>query len=163
MLACVGWLFSGSTIAQSATVISGGGTGTFGFDLDADGDIDGSHFGLGVIVGRNFASGHFECLMAGNTDILGLPLMAVEGRVTRGSISGGSARFSGIATVNLGHGDIFRGVPFSVIVQGGGPGVGKLQLTVMGVFDGVPGDTITGNGNYDLPVEIVATGRISIR
>src|SRR5438105_2303046 len=85
MLACVGWLFSGSTIAKSATVISGGGTGTFGFDLDADGDIDGSHFGLGVIVGRNFASGHFECLMAGNTDILGLPLMAVRAGGTENS------------------------------------------------------------------------------
>jgi hypothetical protein len=35
-------------------------------------------------------------------------------------------------------------------------------LTVIGAFDGVPGDTIPGNGNYDLPVETVATGQIRI-
>jgi hypothetical protein len=40
--------------------------------------------------------------------------------------------------------------------------VGRMQLTVSGVFDGVPGDTIPGNGNYDLPVETVATGLIKI-
>jgi hypothetical protein len=40
--------------------------------------------------------------------------------------------------------------------------VGRMQLTVIGAFDGVPGDTIPGNGNYDLPVETVATGQIKI-
>jgi hypothetical protein len=41
------------------------------------------------------------------------------------------------------------------------PLVGRLQLTVMGVFDGVPGDTIPGNNSYDLPEEWVATGQLS--
>jgi len=163
LLACVGWLFSAGSFASSIVVVSGGGSGTFGADLDGDGDIDGSHFGLGVIIGSNHAQGHFECLMAGNADILGLPLMAVEGRVTASSLSGSSATFSGVATVNLGNGNIFRGVPFAVTVTAGGPGLGTLQLTVIGVFDGVPGDTVPGNGNYDLPVETVATGQISIR
>jgi len=54
-------------------------------------------------------------------------------------------------------------VPFQVVLHAGGPGVGQLQLTVIGAFDGVPGDTTTGNGNYDLPPETVATGQISIR
>ena len=49
------------------------------------------------------------------------------------------------------------------VLHAGGPGVGQLQLTVIGAFDGVPGDTTTGNGNYDLPPETVATGQISIR
>jgi len=40
--------------------------------------------------------------------------------------------------------------------------VGRRQLTVIGAFDGVPGDTIPGNSNYDLPVEWVADGQISI-
>jgi len=44
----------------------------------------------------------------------------------------------------------------------GGPGVGKMQLTVVGAFDGVPGDMTPGNGNYDLPVETVATGQIAM-
>ena len=151
--------------AAAPTVVNGGGTGTFNADLDGDGDIDGSHFGLNVrFLGGGTASGHFECLMAGNADILGLPLMAVEGKVTGGSASGGSATFSGIATVNLGMGveSISRGVPFTVTVTPGGPGAGTLLLTVIGAFDGVPGDTSPGNGNYDLPPETVATGQIAM-
>ena len=144
--------------------MSGGGSGTFGADLDGDGDIDGSQFGMGVsIFGTGSAKGHFECLMAGNSDILGLPLMAVEGKVTTGSVNAnGSATFSGVARVNLGNGVIFKGVPFVVTVTAGGPGIGTLQLTVIGAFDGVPGDTSPGNGNYDLPVETVDSGQIKI-
>jgi hypothetical protein len=41
--------------------------------------------------------------------------------------------------------------------------VGRLKLTVIGAFDGVAGDTLPGNGNYDLPTETVATGRITVR
>jgi hypothetical protein len=50
----------------------------------------------------------------------------------------------------------------TVSVTAGGPGLGTLQLTVIGVFDGVPGDTQPGDGDYSLPVETVATGGISI-
>jgi hypothetical protein len=153
-----------SAAAQSATRVTGGGTGTFGADLDGDGDIDGSQFGMGVTIWEeSSARGHFLCLMAGRSDILGLPLMAVEGKVNDGRVNdGGSATFSGVATINLGNGQIFRAVPFAVTVTAGGPGVGTLQLTVLGAFDGVPGDTLVGNGNYDLPVETVASGRIKI-
>lgn len=148
-------------LADRPTVINGGGTGTFGADLDGDGDIDGSHFGLGVVIrGDGSVRGHFQCLMAGNADILGLPLMAVEGKVLTASVSGSSAVVSGIATVNLGNGVKFGNVPFSVILTPGGPGTGSLRLTVLGAFDGVPGDTAPGNGNYDLPTEIVSAGQI---
>ena len=151
-------------VAQAPLLVSGGGKGTFEADLDGDGDIDGSQFGMGVsLLGNGSAQGHFECLMAGNSDILGLPLMAVEGKVTHGSSTAdGSATFSGVANVNLGHGVMFKGVPFVVTVTAGGPGVGTLTLTVIGAFDGVPGDTIPGNGNYDLPTEMVASGQIKI-
>jgi hypothetical protein len=37
-----------------------------------------------------------------------------------------------------------------------------MQLTVIGAFDKVPGDTIPGNNNYDLPAETVATGQIAM-
>ena len=101
--------------------------------------------------------------MAGRSDILGLPVMAVQGPVRSGGVNGdGSVTFSGVGTVNLGNGTIFNGIPFNVTVTAGGPGVGTLQPTVMGAFDGVPGDTLPGNGNYDLPVETVASGRIKI-
>jgi hypothetical protein len=151
--------------ADQPVVVSGGGTGTFAADLDGDGDVDGSHFGLGAVFGSGTARGHFECLMAGNADILGLPLMAVEGKVTGGSSDApsGTATLTGVATVSLGSEGAFRGVPYEVRLRAGGPGVGRLQLTVIGAFDGVPGDAIPGNGNYDLPVETVATGQIGVR
>jgi len=49
-----------------------------------------------------------------------------------------------------------------VLVTAGAQGTGTMQLTVIGVFDGVPGDTLIGDGDYSLPVETVATGLISI-
>jgi hypothetical protein len=154
-----------SVDAQSPARVTGGGTGTFGADLDGDGRIDGSQFGIAVILaGGGAAQGHFTCLMAGRSQILGLHLMAVQGRVTQGvANANGSVTFRGVATVNLGNGQQFRGVPFVVTVTAGGPGVGTLQLTVIGAFDGVPGDTAPGNGNYDLPVETVRSGQIGIR
>jgi len=149
--------------ARETTHVTGGGTGTFGADLDGDGEIDGSQFGMGVVISGSTASGHFECLMAGRSDILGLPLMAVEGKVDNAIVNAdGSVSFSGTASVNLANGDILRDVPFEVTITAGGPGAGTLQLTVIGVFDGVPGDTISGNGNYDLPLETVTSGQIKI-
>jgi len=160
----VGVLAAPTATAEQPMVGSGGGTGTFAADLDGDGDVDGSHFGLGVVFNAGTPRGHFECLMAGNADILGLPLMAVEGKVSGGSANAvsGTATVTGVATVNLGSDGAFRGVPYEVRLWAGGPGAGQLQLTVIGAFDGVPGDTIPGNGNYDLPVETVATGQIRI-
>ncbi|MGH3134607.1 MAG: hypothetical protein ACRDNY_12870 [Gaiellaceae bacterium] len=163
LLAGVG-LVPPAALADRATVVNGGGTGTFGADLDADGDVDGSHFGLGITIRADGSvRGHFECLMAGNADILGLPLMAVEGNVTAASVSESTALVSGVATVNLGSSGRFRDVPFSVVLTPGGPGAGTLELTVVGAFDGVPGDTVPGNGDYDLPTETVSAGHISIR
>lgn len=163
MVVALCWFIS-PALGAPVTIVSGGGTGTFHADLDGDEDVDGSHFGMGVIIrGDGSAKGHFECLMAGNADILGLPLMAVEGKVSFGSVNGDTAIFGGVATVNLGGGQIFRNVPFIVTVKAGGAEVGELQLTVIGAFDGVPGDEDPGNGDYDLPVETVATGQITIR
>jgi hypothetical protein len=154
-----------SNLSSRIASVTGGGSGTFGQDLDGDGDIDGSHFGIGISVLVNgSATGHFECLMAGNADILGLALMSVAGNVTNSSINAnGSVTFSGLATVNLGKSTMFKGVPFRVTVTSGTAGVGTLTLTVIGAFDGVPGDTNIGNGNYDLPTETVASGQIKIQ
>src|SRR2546422_765850 len=147
-----------------AVQVTGGGTTTFGADLDGDGDIDGSHFGFAaVIAGDGSAQGHFTCLMAGNANFLGLHLMAVQGPVTSGALDGRS--FRGTATVKVfgpGAQSIFRDIPFVVTVTPGGPGVATLQLTVLGVFDGVAGDVAPGNGNYDLARETLTTGQITI-
>ena len=150
-----------------AVQVTGGGTTTFGVDLDGDEDVDGSHFGFAaVIAGDGSAQGHFTCLMAGNANFLGLHVMAVQGPVTSGAPDGLS--FSGIATVKVlnafgpGVQSIFRDIPFSVAVAPGGPGVATLQLTVFGVFDGVAGDVVPGNHNYDLARETLTTGQITI-
>jgi hypothetical protein len=150
---------------QASTVVSGGGQGTYGGDFDGNGSVDGTHFGFGVVVSASgSAQGHFLCLMAGNVPFLGLKLMQVEGQATAGSadVAAGTADFSGVARVNLANGVIFTGVPFRVSVRAGGPGQGGVTLTVVGAFDGVPGDTAPGNGNYDLPPETVTTGQITI-
>ena len=158
-----------TAFAQGAARVTGGGTGTFNADLDGDGDIDGSQFGLGVTIHEGgSARGHFNCVMAGRSDILGLALMSVAGKVSGGNIDpDGSATFNGTGTVKAiapgGDPQILTDVPFVVTVTAGGPGVGSLTLTVIGAFDGVPGDTIAGNGNYDLPTETVTSGRIDIR
>lgn len=49
--------------ADAPTVVSGGGAGTFAADLDGDGDVDGSHFGLGAVFQGASLRPHFECLM----------------------------------------------------------------------------------------------------
>src|SRR2546425_1137316 len=151
-----------------AVQVTGGGTTTFGADLDGDGDVDGSHFGFAaVIAGDGSAQGDFTCLMAGNANFLGLHLMAVQGPVTSGAPDGRS--FSGTATVKVLNGSgpasasMFAGVPFRVSITPGGPGIGRWQLTVIGAFDGVAGHTKLGNHNYDLAVETVVSGGIAIR
>lgn len=150
--------------ANRTMIVRGGGAGTFGADLDGDGDVDGSRFGVGaVLLADGTARGHFECLMAGASDFLGLRLMAVEGTVHEGSRNAdGSVTLRGVASVNLAGGVLFRGVPFEVTLWAGGPGSGRLALTVLGAFDGVPGDTVADNGNYDLPSETVTSGQIVI-
>ena len=157
------FLWIGPSGAAQPSIVTGGGTGTFNADLDGNGEIDGSHFGFAVVKTQGgSASGHFMCQMAGNKAFLGLKLMLVEGSVSGAFFTPTSVTFSGTGSVNLADGTVFRGVPFTVTVSAGGPGVGTIQLTVIGLFDGVPGDTIPGDGNYSLPVETVATGGITI-
>jgi hypothetical protein len=157
----------GSSAAAKVTRVTGGGTTTFGVDLDGDGDIDGSHFGFAAVIAADeSAHGSFTCLMAGNADFLGLRLMAVQGPVTHGSPDGRT--FGGIAMVKVlnafgpGRSSILTGIPYTVTVTPGGPGTGTMQLTVWGVFDGVAGDVAPGNGNYDLAVETLTHGRIAV-
>jgi hypothetical protein len=156
-----------SAAASPSVQTTGGGTTTFGADLDGNGAINSSHFGFAAVIANDgSAHGHFMCLMAGNAEILGLKLMAVQGPVTFGSADG--TRFGGTATVKVFHAfgngreSIFEKVPYSVVVAPGGAGVGTLQMTVSGLFDGVAGDVVLGNGDYDLAKETLHSGRIAI-
>jgi hypothetical protein len=104
--------------AASAPSIDGGGT-----------TADMTRFALGVSAG----SGHFECLMPA--------LMNVQATVTGADMTGaGSVRFSGTAYVTLPAGNPL-GLPagrigpasFTATASAGGPGVGQLDLKIMGM------------------------------
>lgn len=149
--------------AAKPAIVIGGSTGTFNADVDGDGDIDGTYFGFAAVQNPSGVQGNFICMMAAKFDFLGLDLMLVQGRVSRAFFAPTSVEFSGTADVTFEPGDVFANVPFIAIVTAGGPRVGTLQLTLIGVFHGTPGDTIPGDNNYSLPVETVLTGLISIK
>lgn len=143
-------------------VLTGGGQGTYGQDLDGNGTIDGTYFGMGVTIDpRGSVSGHFVCAMWGNTKYLDLTIMGVEGEVTSASIArSGAVTLSGLGSVDLGASGFFANVPFQATIAPGGPSKGTIQLSVIGILDGIPGDPIPGNGNCDLPLEILTSGFI---
>ena len=127
-------------------IANGGGRGT------VDGVTPFSQFGFGVRFGEGgAASGSFNCLMAGSSAFPGFePLMKVSGNVTGGSVdhAAGTASFTGSGTLNLGPSGRMDAL-FLVTVREGGPGVGKLHLTVLAPF-------------FPVPEETVLTGQISI-
>jgi hypothetical protein len=91
---------------------------------------DMSRFGLAISHG----TGHFECLMPEQ--------MTVQAAVTGvDSIDSGSASFHGTADVILAGGNPFglppgplaRATPFQATVVAGGPGVGHLDLLILGL------------------------------
>lgn len=91
---------------------------------------DMARFGLAISGG----TGHFECLMPEQ--------MTVQAQVTGiDSINSISASFHGTADVILAGGNPFglppgplvRGTPFEATVDAGGPGVGHLNLVILGL------------------------------
>ncbi len=145
MIAVVALAASGESFAASPSA-NGGGRGT------VDGLTPFSQFGFGVRFGvAGSASGSFNCLMAGSSAFAGFePLMKVSGNVTAGSVNAatGTASFTGSGTLNLGPSGRMDAL-FLVGVREGGPGVGKLHLTVLVPF-------------FPVPEETVLTGQISI-
>ena len=129
--------------AAGPAVANGGGHGT-------DGIRPFSQFGFGVTRSADGSvQGHFNCLMAGATQFPGFTLMAVRGQVTSATIGSGSASFDGAGMLQTGN----QGkspATFHVDVTAGGPGVGTLHLTLLTPFF------------FDLPIEQVMDGQISI-
>ncbi len=151
--------------ADRPSIATGGGTGTFYADLDGDGDVDGSHFrvrcgqrawGLGtwsfhVPDGRQRRFPRPEVDAGGGT------------HCERGVSARRKRNFQRRRQRESGERSRFQGGPLHGVRDArGGPETGTMQLTVIGAFDGVPGDTLIGDSNYSLPVETVATGSISI-
>jgi hypothetical protein len=147
IIAVVALAASGEASAASPSPIAnGGGRGS------VDGVTPFSQFGFGVRFGAaGAASGSFNCLMAGSSAFPGFePLMKVSGSVTGGSVdvAAGTASFTGSGTLNLGPSGRMDAL-FLVSVREGGPGVGKLHLTVLAP-------------SFPVPEETVLTGEISI-
>ncbi len=132
-----------SASAAGPAVANGGGHGT-------DGIRPFSQFGFNVTRSADGSvQGHFNCLMAGATQFPGFTLMAVRGQVTSGNIGSDSASFDGAGMFQSGN----QGkspATFHVEVTAGGPGVGTLHLTLLTPFF------------FDLPIEQVMDGQISI-
>ena len=130
--------------AAGPTVANGGGRGT------DDGVHAFSQFGFNVTRSADGSvAGHFNCLMAGSSQFPGFTLMAVRGQVTSATISGSAASFDGVGMFQTGN----QGkspATFHVDVTPGGPGVGTLHLTLLTPF------------LFDLPIEHVLNGQISI-
>ena len=118
---------------------NGGGRGT------VDGVNPFSQFGFGVTFSDGgVASGNFNCLMAGSAAFPGFePLMKVSGAVLTGTAtpSLGVAEFTGSGTLNLGPSGRMPAT-FVVTIKEGGPGVGKLHLTVLTPPFPVPEETV---------------------
>lgn len=128
--------------AAAPEAVSGGGRGTI------DGTTPFSQFGFQVARHQDGSlTGHFNCLMAGATEVPGFDLMAVRGQVTAADFTGDAVTFTGTGMLQTGN----QGkapATFRVVVTGGGPGQGTLQLTLLTPFELV------------LPTEHVLNGQI---
>ena len=117
LFVAAGLAFPAAVAAQTAPSVKGGGT---------TGD---TRFALAISAG----SGHFECLMPA--------LMNVQATVTGAEMSGGSSvSFDGTAFVTLPAGNPLGlppgrigPAPFTATAAAGGPGVGQLDLKIMGM------------------------------
>jgi hypothetical protein len=156
--------------AQSVAHVTGGGTASFGADLDGDGEIDGSQFGFMVdIKGDGSAEGHLLFAMAGKFDFL-RNMFSIQGPVTEGKVNpDGSVTLRGCGPMNqIGVTAIYIescGVRFEVAVKEGHRGheLGTIQFTAIDLFAGAPGDTDLTNNSYDQPTQTIRSGLIRIR
>jgi hypothetical protein len=129
----LGVVLSLFTFAAAPAVASGGANITGGGMTDTM-----TRFAFAIHDG----SGHFECLMPG--------LMTVEATVTNASAMGGTASFTGVATVTLAHNNPFGlpagpmavGADFTASAIAGGPGSGQEDLKIMGMD--FPGTVVHG-------------------
>jgi hypothetical protein len=118
LFVAAGLAFPAAAAAQTSPSIKGGGT-----------TDEMSQFALAISAGR----GHFECLMPA--------LMNVQATVIGAEVTGGSSvSFEGTAYVTLPAGNPLGlppgrigPAPFTATAASGGPGVGQLDLKIVGM------------------------------
>ena len=118
LFVAAGLAFPAAAAAQTPPSVKGGGT-----------TDEMSRFALAISAG----GGHFECLMPA--------LMNVQATVTGAEVTGGSSvSFDGTAYVTLPAGNPLGlppgrigPAPFTATAASGGPGLGQLDLKIMGM------------------------------
>jgi hypothetical protein len=147
VLATVLCLFPRPAFAQSRTIVTGAGSGSFPVGAAFNGvSLSGLRFGLGVsIAADGTARGDFEGTLLAT--LAGQPNITVEGKVSAGSVpSSGSGTFSGACSFDMGNGTPpLVGVPF-VVSAAGGSGTLTIQL-----------------GLTSLPTATVRTGSLTVK
>ena len=131
--------FAPATLAaQNAVGVTGAAEATLPDGATFNGvTLRGLTLGQGIFFGQDgSAVGQFQAVLQG-TSLLGPQDIIVEGEVSDGSAGGGTATFSGVATVTTGTGVPLAGVPFTVTAS-----AGSLGLTLNGVA--LPTATVTG-------------------
>jgi hypothetical protein len=114
-------------VAAQDTGVTGAAEASFPSGATFNGlPLSGLTLGQGVLIALDgSATGQFQAVLLG-TSLLGTPQnVTLEGEVSNGSVAvGGSATFSGTATVDMGDGTLpLVGVPFTVTASTGGLGL----------------------------------------
>jgi murein DD-endopeptidase MepM/ murein hydrolase activator NlpD len=112
---------------------------------------------------RPAASGPFECAYSDDAIALGIPFVSVHGTVTAfASESETEATLSGTATLGLPDGGSLEDVAFEADTVEGGVDAGQLTISIPDLFDGEPGDTSVGDGDYEQWPQTLTEGDISV-
>ena len=123
--------FAPATLAAQDMGVTGAAEATLPPGVTFGGlSLKGLSLGQGIFIGSDgSATGQFQAVLQG-TSALGSPQdVVVEGEVSDGSAGGGTATFSGTATVSMGDGTpALTGVPFTVTAS-----AGSLGLTLNGM------------------------------
>jgi peptidase M23-like protein len=146
-------------LAPGATQVTGSGSAAFSSDQE---QLDACTFDISA-EGGDPASGTFDCDMSQAALDKGIPFAHMDGDVGGlDELSDNEVSLSGTAGLELPDGSAMDGIPYVVWTSGGGPGEGWLRIRLTGVFDGEPGDSRPGNGDYDQRRQTVTDGSITI-
>jgi murein DD-endopeptidase MepM/ murein hydrolase activator NlpD len=139
------------------------GQGRAGFPSAFGGYIDVCAFTVDAHQDESGTGGSFTCEVVEEAGPLGLPFARIDVDVTGlDAPSEEEVTLEGPARVELPSGDPMLDVPASVHLHAGEPGIGTVQIHLVGVFDGERFDQIPDDGDYTLHSLDVTQGSIDI-
>jgi hypothetical protein len=118
--------FAPATLAAQDTGVTGAAEATLPDGASFNGlSLKGLRLGQGIFIGQDgSATGQFQAVLQGTSALGSAQEVVVEGEVSDGSAGGGTATFSGTATVSMGDGTpSLTGVPFTVTASAGSLGL----------------------------------------